>query len=97
MLKDLPLWHKINDLLSECNICVMNRGGYEKPNFDGLRGKLSPEHIANLKKNMLDTPMLEISSTQMRKRLANDEDVSAFLHPAVLNYIRKQKLYIPQD
>jgi nicotinate-nucleotide adenylyltransferase len=97
MLKDLPLWHKINDLLSECNICVMNRGGYEKPNFDSLRGKLSPEHIANLKKNMLETPLLEISSTEIRKRLAEEQDVSELLPPTVLSYINKRKLYTPND
>jgi nicotinate-nucleotide adenylyltransferase len=97
MLKDLPLWHQINDLLSECNICVMNRGGYQKPDFDSLRGRLSPEHITNLKNNMLETPMLEISSTEIRNRLAADEDASQFLPQAVLDYIRKRKLYLPND
>ncbi|MCE5341401.1 MAG: nicotinate (nicotinamide) nucleotide adenylyltransferase [Planctomycetaceae bacterium] len=97
MLKDLPLWHEINDLLSECNICVMNRGGYQKPNFDSLRGRLSPEHIANLKKNMLETPMLEISSTEIRKQLVDEQDVSKFLPPAVIDYIKRRKLYIPND
>ncbi len=97
MLKDLPLWHKINDLLNECNICVMNRGGYQKPDFDSLRGRLSPEHIANLKKNMLETPMLEISSTEIRRRLAKDEDASQFLSPGVLDYIKRRKLYVSND
>jgi nicotinate-nucleotide adenylyltransferase len=97
MLNDLPLWHKINDLLDECNICVMNRGGYQKPDFDTLRGRLNPKHIADLKKNMLDTPLIEISSTEIRKRIAEGQDVSQLLPPAGLDYIKRRKLYIPTD
>lgn len=97
MLNDLPLWYKINDLLSECNICVMNRGGYQKPDFDRLRGRLNPEHIAGLKKNMLDTPLIEISSTEIRKKIAEGQDVSLLLPPAVLDYVKRRKLYMPND
>jgi nicotinate-nucleotide adenylyltransferase len=95
MLRDLPLWHEINDLLEECNICVMNRGGYEKPDFESLRGKLNPKHISNLKKNMIETPFIEISSTEIRQRIIEGQDVSEFLHPAVADYIKRRKLYIP--
>jgi nicotinate-nucleotide adenylyltransferase len=97
MLRDLPLWHKINDLLDECTICVMNRGGYEKPDFASLKGKLSPEHISNLQKNMIETPFIEISSTEIRKRIVEGQDVSEFLHPDVVDYIKRRKLYIPID
>lgn len=97
MLPGLPLWHRINELLDECNICVMNRGGYEKPDFNSLRGKLNYENIKNLQNNTINTPLIDISSTEIRKRLANNEDVCKLLHPAVLDYIRKHKLYIPND
>ncbi|HBG26328.1 MAG: nicotinate (nicotinamide) nucleotide adenylyltransferase [Planctomycetes bacterium GWF2_41_51] len=97
MLKDLPLWHKINDLLDECNICVMNRGGYEKPDFNSLRRKLSPEKTEKLRQNMIETPLIEINSTEIRQRLFNEQDVSQFLHPDVLDYIKRRKLYIAKD
>lgn len=97
MLRDLPLWHKINTLLEECNICVMNRGGYEKPDFDSLRGKLSPEKIQNLRNNMIETPMIDISSTEIRQALLNNADASQFLDPKVLDYIKRRKLYCETD
>jgi nicotinate-nucleotide adenylyltransferase len=97
MLPTLPLWHQINDLLEECNICVMNRGGYDKPDFESLRGKLNPKHINNLKKNMIETPFMEISSTEIRQRVVDEKDISEFLHPAVVDYIKRRKLYFPID
>ncbi|OQA00281.1 MAG: putative nicotinate-nucleotide adenylyltransferase [Planctomycetes bacterium ADurb.Bin401] len=97
MLRDLPLWHKINNLLEECNICVMNRGGYEKPDFDNLRGKLSPEKIENLRNNMIETPMIEISSTEIRQALLNNTDASRLLDPKVLDYIKRRRLYCEMD
>ena len=30
---DLPYWYKITELIDECNLCVMYRAGYEKPDF----------------------------------------------------------------
>jgi nicotinate-nucleotide adenylyltransferase len=97
MLKSLPLWHKIIELMNECSISVMNRGGYEKPDFNSLAGKLDKEYIEKLKKNMIETPFIEISSTEIRQKLADEEDVSKYLHPDVLNYIKKRKLYIDTD
>ncbi|MEN6386321.1 MAG: nicotinate (nicotinamide) nucleotide adenylyltransferase [Phycisphaerales bacterium] len=97
MLRDLPLWHRINDLLDECNICVMNRGGYEKPDFANLRGRLHPNHIENLKKNMIETPFIEISSTEIRQRIMDGRDAGEFLHPDVYDYIKRRKLYLPLD
>ena len=67
MLKDLPLWHKINDLLDECNICVMNRGGYEKSDFESLRGKLSKEKIEKLRQNMIETPFSKSAALKYAK------------------------------
>jgi nicotinate-nucleotide adenylyltransferase len=97
MVKSLLLWHKILEIMGQCNISVMNRGGYEKPDFGSLAGKLDKEYIEKLKKNMIETPFIEISSTEIRQKLANEEDVSKYLHPDVLNHIKEHKLYIDTD
>jgi nicotinate-nucleotide adenylyltransferase len=97
MLKSLPLWYRIFELMNECCISVMNRGGYEKPDFDSLKGKLDEDNIEKLKKNMIETPFIEISSTEIRHKLADEEDVSKYLHPKVWDYIKKFRLYMPND
>ncbi|MBU1259728.1 MAG: nicotinate-nucleotide adenylyltransferase [Planctomycetes bacterium] len=93
MLESLPKWHKIDELMSECNICVMNRGGFEKPDFNRLTSSLNIENIKKLRKNTIETPKINISSTEIRQRLMTGGDVSGLTCPAVLNYIQKHNLY----
>jgi len=97
MLKSLPLWHKIIELMDQCNISVMNRGGFDKPDFDSLSGKFDKEIIEKLRKNMIETPFIEISSTEIRQKILNNEDASQYLHPDVLDYIKKRRLYTATD
>jgi len=97
MLKDLPKWYKINELLNECNISVMYRGGFGRPDFDTLAGKLNAENIEKLRQNMIETPLIEISSTDIRQKISQNQDVSKFLHPDVLDYIKTHRLYLPSD
>jgi nicotinate-nucleotide adenylyltransferase len=85
MLKDLMKWHKIGELMNECNICVMNRGGFDRPNFNGLPEKL--------RQNQIQTPLIDISSTEIRKRVADEQNISELVPPEVLAYIQKRKLY----
>jgi nicotinate-nucleotide adenylyltransferase len=97
MLKDLPRWYRIDELLKECTICVMNRGGFDKPNFDSLTSKLSTESIEKLRQNLIETPLIKVSSTKIRHKLENGKNVSKFLHPDVSDYIKKHKLYMLSD
>jgi nicotinate-nucleotide adenylyltransferase len=97
MLKDLPRWHRIDKLLKECTICVMNRGGFSKPDFDSLVGKLSTESVEKLRQNTIETPFIEISSTDIRQKISQNQDVSKFLHPDVSDYIKTHKLYTTSD
>jgi nicotinate-nucleotide adenylyltransferase len=97
MLKDLPKWYKIDELMKECTICVMNRGGFDKPDFDSLAGKLSNETIEKLRQNMIETPLIEISSTDIRQKLLEGKEVGQYLHPEVLDYIKTHKLYTATD
>jgi nicotinate-nucleotide adenylyltransferase len=97
MLKDLPRWYKIDELLKECTIYVMNRGGFDRPEFDGLTAKLGTKAVEKLRQNLIETPLIEMSSTDIRHKLENGKNVSEFLHPDVLNYIKSHKLYIPND
>ena len=97
MLKDLPKWHKIDELLNECSISVMNRSGFDKPDFESLVNELSAENVKKLRENAIETPLIEISSTEIRQKLAQDEDTSRYLHHDVQNYIKRHKLYTPDN
>ena len=90
---DLVHWHKIQELIDECYLTTMRRPGYPAPDFDRFESLWGPRRIAKLKENVIETPLVDISSTDVRRRLAADEDVTGMLHPDVLHYIRVHKLY----
>ena len=92
-VKDLVKWHGIRELIDECNLCVMFRAGFERPDFGGLEGVLGPQRVQKLKRNVIETPLIDINSTEIRKKLACGGDVSDMLEPKVLAYIQKNRLY----
>lgn len=94
---DLPAWYKICELINRCNLCVMLRAGFQPPDFDKFEDVLGHERLTKLKQNVVPTPLIDISSTQIRKRLSLGRDVTDMLHPAVLDYIRKHNLYQPGE
>jgi nicotinate-nucleotide adenylyltransferase len=97
MLKDLPKWHKINDLLKDCTLCVMNRGGFDRLDFDTLTAKLGTQAVEKLRQNQIKTPLIKISSTEIRQKLLDGKEVRRHLHPEVLNYIKTHRLYAATD
>jgi len=85
-------WYKIQELIDECNLTTMQRPGYA-PDFDRFESLWGRERVAKLKRNVVQTPLIDVSSTEVRRRLAADEDVSGMLHPGVIQYIREHDLY----
>jgi len=92
-VEDLRYWHRIEELIDACNVSVMYRGGYDKPTFDKYEPIWGTQRVEKLRANVLETPSIDISSTQVRQRLATGQDVSDAIHPAVADYIRRHGLY----
>lgn len=92
-IDELPRWCGIVELIDECNLSVMFRSGCKPPDFSSLTAVWRTARIEKLRQNIIRTPLIDISSTEIRKRLAAGEDVSDMLHPAVADYIYKHGLY----
>jgi len=92
-IDDLLNWYRLGELIDKCNVCVMFRAGFQKPSFDGFQSALGTERVEKLQRNVINTPLVDINSTEIRRRLAAGEDVSAMLAPEVLEYICKHRLY----
>ena len=90
---DLVHWHKVQELIDECFLTTMRRPGFPRPDFDRFEPRWGSQRVAKLKQNIIETPLVNVSSTEVRKRLAAGEDVTEVLHPDVLRYIRVHKLY----
>lgn len=92
-IDDLPLWYRIVELLDQCNISVMYRAGFAPPDFAKFKDIWGPQRIKKLQRDIIQTSLINISSTEIRNRLAAGLNVTGMLHPAVADYIRKHKLY----
>lgn len=95
-IDDLAYWHMIIELIDACNLTVMCRAGCEPPNFGKFESIWGRERVEKLQRNVVQTPLVNVSSTEARKRLAEGLDVSTMLHPAVLSHIRQNGLYQSQ-
>lgn len=92
-IDELAHWYKIEELIDICNLAVMYRGGCGAPDFGGLENVLGTGRVEKLRRNVIKTPLVDVSSSEIRNRLAAGLSVGDMLHPAVEEYIRKKGLY----
>ena len=92
-LKNIHTWYKAQELVNKYEIITYPRSG-EELNFNDLEKVLTPKEIENLQKNIINAPFFEISSTILKKKLANHENTSIFIKSEVLEYIKANNLYL---
>lgn len=79
----LPDWHRIDELAQMLTFIVLRRPGYStaKPAIPGLRMV------------EIDAPLMEHSSSEIRRRLAEGESVADWLPASVEAFISSRGLY----
>jgi nicotinate-nucleotide adenylyltransferase len=92
-IEDLPHWYKICELIDECNLSTMYRAGFEPPDFSKFKKLWGRKRVEKLQRSVVQTSLIDISSTEIRNKLAAGGDVTSMLHPDVAEYIRKHDLY----
>jgi nicotinate-nucleotide adenylyltransferase len=76
-------WKDHVEILDEFPVCVYPRSDYDF--------KIVSEKYPQMQ--LLDSPYLDISSTQIREFIAQKKDVSQWLHPSVYQFIIENNLY----
>ncbi len=89
-LRDFPTWRHPEIICEEAVILVAARADC------GDAGRLAAEYAARYNGNfrLLDTPMLDISSTEIRRRAEEHLDIRGMVPPAVADYIYSNGLYL---
>jgi nicotinate-nucleotide adenylyltransferase len=86
MLQDFPLWHDWEGILERASLLVAQRPGYEvdpPPEFEGRNAPIEG----------LEIPAIDVSSTDVRRRIEADEDLGERVSPAVRAYLQDHALY----
>jgi nicotinate-nucleotide adenylyltransferase len=93
VISELPNWYRIDEMLKMCKMILVCRGGYPLPDISSLQGRFDGETLKMLVDNMVITPKIEISSTEIRRTVKNGRLNPDILCPEVYEYIRKNGLY----
>jgi nicotinate-nucleotide adenylyltransferase len=89
-LRDLPTWHQPLEVTAACHqIGVMRRPG-DSIDMAQLEAKIPG---LNRKVKFVEAPLLEIASSEIRRRAARGLPFRYYLLPAVFQYIQKHHLY----
>ena len=91
--KDLLHWYGVRELMSLCHISTMVRAGCSMPDFTGFADVMGEQHVAELNAHILQTPLIPISSSEVRRRLSTGESLETLLDPKVSDYIKNRGLY----
>lgn len=84
MVIDLPNWHRIEDLLDRIPFIGVMRPGYDWP---------SSRHPFAERVRYVNVPLIDISATEVRKRLSRGESCRYLIPDRVYSYIREHRLY----
>ncbi len=92
-LRELAGWHRIEELVEACRIVTAVRPGWEAPDLAPLEERLSRPQVQRLLDNVLNTPRIDVSSTEIRRRLAASMSIRWMVPSPVRYYIYEHGLY----
>lgn len=101
-LNGLDRWHEWQRIQDYCHIVVSSRPGFSVPQSGPLAKWIDQRRckdLAELKQSahgnfyFCELTMLAISSTSIRKKVSNGENIGFLTPDSVVDYIRQQHLY----
>lgn len=92
-LPDLASWYRIGELADLSRIVTAVRPGYESPDLGSLRAVLRANQIEQLRADILPTPRIDISATEIRRRVRTGKPVRYLVPQSVEEYIRMNAVY----
>jgi nicotinate-nucleotide adenylyltransferase len=94
MLHDLPTWREPGQICELAIPVVAFRPGAGEPDFDCLKGIASPERIELIRGHRVRMPAIELSSSEIRRRVAAGLSIRYRTPRAVEKYIQTHRLYV---
>lgn len=91
MLLSFHTWYRYEDILSLCSICAVSRD--DEDGTAKLR-EYAESHLADGNVVVVDVCPFEVSSTEIREKLASGVNCEKLLSREVYDYIKENKLYV---
>jgi len=104
---EIETWRDYKRVLKECLFIVISRPGYRIEQTEGLLGRSWVEKVHHVSESenisddllrtrrvfLLSIPALDISSTEVRRRIERGETIKGLVPEAVEDYIHSHNLY----
>jgi nicotinate-nucleotide adenylyltransferase len=88
-LNDVAKWKEPREIFRMATPLVVHRTGQLSPNFE----QLQPLCTAETKPQSIHMPAMDISSSEIRRRVAVGQSIDALVPAAVATFIAAQRLY----
>jgi nicotinate-nucleotide adenylyltransferase len=92
-LHDLPYWHEPLRIAEQAGLLVMARPGGETPAPSALRSALHLPEGVDLRQELVQAPLIDIRSRDLRQRAAEGRSLRYLVPRAVEAYIADKQLY----
>ena len=97
MIIDLHRWYRVDDLLDICDLIIACRPPADiatmKKMLSEKSGQLKLAHIEQISNSIIQTPMIDISSTLIRDRVKQGLSIDFLVPSKVAEYIKTQQIY----
>lgn len=91
-LFEIEKWKNFNELINLCKFVVLQRPGRTKEKMDEKILELREAYKLELEK--IYSPLIDISSTEIRQRVNNNLSIKYLVPESVEDYITNNRLYI---
>jgi nicotinate-nucleotide adenylyltransferase len=92
-LEDLPMWHQPQRILRAATLVIVGRPGHPVRTADELRALLGMPGDVSVRIEVVTSPLIEVSSTDLRRRAAAGRSLRYLVPRAVEVYIQEKHLY----
>ncbi len=92
-LTELSTWYRVGELASLCTLVTAGRPGSVWPRRDSLKDLMTSEQISELETHFLDSPLIDISATDIRDRVRAGRSIRYLVPESVREAIESRGLY----
>lgn len=95
-LESFDSWREPDEILKLAKPLVVGRPGSEI-DFSILEPLSSAEYVSSLSDLSVKSPLIEISSSEIRRRIAARQSIRFLVPRSIEKYIETQKMYLPTN